>query len=64
MQKPITNRKSYLEVEKRERELAVIHGKIKALTVINYTQESINTIRVPSEYIKIFFDNFYILFFI
>ena len=59
MQKPITNRKSYLEVEKRERELAVIHGKIKALTIINYSQESINTIRVPSEYIKIFFDSSY-----
>lgn len=57
MQKPVTNRKSYLEVEKRERELAIIYGKIKALTIINYSTESINNIRVPSEYIKIFVDS-------
>ena len=59
LQKPITNRQSYLEVEKRERELAVLYNKIYTFTVINYSNDIINNIRVPSEYIKMFFDSEY-----
>lgn len=46
MQEPLTNRRSYLEVEKRERELAIEHKNIKVLTIISYSENSINGIRI------------------
>lgn len=53
MQYPNTNRRSYLKVEKRERELAVLYKHIKALTLISYTDKTIKGIRIPLEYTKI-----------
>lgn len=53
MQYPNTNRRSYLKVEKRERELAVQYKQIKALTLISYTDKTIKGIRIPFEYTKI-----------
>ena len=59
MQYPQTNRRSYLEVEKHERKLVHEYGNIRALTVIKYSNESINGIGIPLDYTKIFWnDNF------
>lgn len=59
MQYPQTNRRSYLAVEKRERELAVQYKNIKALTLIKYSEKSVKGIRIPEEYSKIYWnDNF------
>lgn len=57
MQYPNTNRRSYLKVEKRERELTLKHKQIKSLTLISYSDKSIKGIRVPLEYTKIFWNN-------
>lgn len=57
MQYPNTNRRSYLKVEKRERELALKYKQIKSLTLISYSDKSIKGIRVPLEYNKIFWSN-------
>lgn len=56
MQYPQTNRRSYLSVEKRERELAVLYKYIESLTLIRYTDKSIKGIRIPQDYIKIFWN--------
>lgn len=56
MQYPNTNRRSNLAIEKRERELATIYGKIKSLTLIEYSEQSVKGIRIPSSYAKILFN--------
>lgn len=56
-QYPNTNRRSYLEVEKHERKLVHEHKNIKAFTIIKYTDKSVNGIRIPLEYTKIFWNN-------
>ena len=48
---------SYLSVEKHERELTNKYKNIKALTHISYSNETINGIRVPLEYKKIFWNS-------
>ena len=57
LQYPQTNRRSYLSVEKHERELTIKYKNIKALTLISYSGETINGIRVPSDYTKIFWNS-------
>ena len=57
LQYPQTNRRSYLSVEKHERELTIKYKNIKALTLISYSDETINGIRVPSDYTKIFWNS-------
>lgn len=59
MQYPQTNRRSYLAIEKRERELAVQYKNIESLTLITYTEESVKGIRIPEEYFKIFWNNYF-----
>ncbi len=60
LQYPQTNRRSYLSVEKHERELSVKYKNIKALTLISYSDETVNGIRVPLEYKKIFWNSEFI----
>ena len=62
LQYPHTNRRSYLSVEKRERELTTRYKNknIKGLTLISYSAETINGIRVPLEYKKIFWNSEFI----
>ncbi len=50
-----TNRVSFLAVEKRERELTRQYKDIEVLTLINYNDNVIKGLNVPSEFIKIFF---------
>lgn len=57
LQYPNTNRRSYFTIEKRERELSMNIPGMKSLTLIKYSNETINGIRVPSEYYKIFYKN-------
>lgn len=57
LQYPITNRRSYLEVEKRERELATEYKYIKALTLITYTDTKINGITIPKDFTKIYWND-------
>lgn len=57
LQYPNTNRQSYFAVEKRERELTKINGVITVLTLIKYTDNKVNGINIPSNFIKIFFNN-------
>lgn len=57
MQYPLTNRRSYLAVEKRERILVSKYNNIRALTIIKYTDESVNGIRIPLDYTKIFWND-------
>lgn len=56
MQYPQTNRRSYLAVEKRERELAVQYKNIESLTIIEYSEKSVNGIRIPQDYTKIYWN--------
>lgn len=50
-----TNRVSFLSVEKRERELTRQYKDIEVLTLINYNDNVIKGLNVPSEFVKIFF---------
>lgn len=56
MQYTQTNRRSYLAVEKRERELAVQYKNIESLTIIEYSEKSVNGIRIPQDYTKIYWN--------
>ena len=60
LQYPITNRRSYLKVEKRERELLTFHNKIKSLTLIKYTDKKYKNISIPETYYKIFYNSSFI----
>ena len=60
LQYPITNRRSYLKVEKRERELLTFHNKIKSLTLIKYTDKKYKNISIPEAYYKIFYNSSFI----
>lgn len=57
MQYPQTNRRSYLAVEKRERELSVQYKNIESLTLIEYSDKSVKGIRIPREYTKIYWND-------
>lgn len=52
---PKTNRRSFLYVEKRERELTRQYKDIEVLTLIYYNNMVIENLIIPSEFIKIFF---------
>jgi len=55
LQRPITNRRSWLRVEKYGRLLAVKYGYVKVLTIVMYkiVPEKVNGISIPSAYIRV-----------
>ena len=56
MQRPITNRNSWLRVEKYGRMLAVKYKYVKVLTIVmfNILPKKVNNISVPKAYIRVF----------